>query len=466
MVLYTGRIPGPLIWPLLGNAAIFMIRPGDQLTLVDELMKRYGQYVRLWLGHELNIIVGNPADVRRLLTNNKVNKKGPAYKYMETFVGPGILSGGPTWRLHRKIANLSYNKKAIQHYSVASNKYAIRLAEVLGNKEPNVTFNVYHDVVKFTTLSTCDSIMGLSEDEIKNVRGMSAVVADTQDIYDFAYSNMTFWWLRLPLIYWLSGRKSKEKYYKTNIDLMTADIISLRKNAIEKYGVVEESMCVVDRYIMSGELTDQEVMWEIITFFTASQEATAKIASMVLLIFAHHQDWQDKVYKEIQDILGSNADYVSDEDLKKMTNLDMVYKEAVRYMPIGALIQRSIEEEVTVNDGEYVLPKGASLLLPIHLIHRDPQYWHEPNKIKPERFSPENAKNRDPNVFLPFSLGAMDCIGRVYAESLVKLIAVQVLRRVELEADGNIEDLQLHVAISVRFTKGYNLRVRPRTKGV
>lgn len=64
------------------------------------------------------------------------------------------------------------------------------------------------------------------------------------------------------------------------------------------------------------------------------------------------------------------------------------------------------------------------------------------------------------------NLQFFDVSGRVYAESLVKLIAVQVLRRVKLEADGNIEDLQLHVAISVRFTKGYNLRVQPRTKGV
>lgn len=80
---------------------------------------------------------------------------------------------------------------------------------------------------------------------------------------------MTFWWLRLPFIYWLSGRKSKERYYKRNIDLMTADIISFRKKAIEKHGVVEESMGVVDRYLISGEVTDQEIMWETITFFTA-----------------------------------------------------------------------------------------------------------------------------------------------------------------------------------------------------
>lgn len=45
--------------------------------------------------------------------------------------------------------------------------------------------------------------------------------------------------------------------------------MNFRKKAIEKYGVDEESMGVVDRYIMSGELTDQEIMWETMTFFTA-----------------------------------------------------------------------------------------------------------------------------------------------------------------------------------------------------
>lgn len=96
-------------------------------------------------------------------------------------------------------------------------------------------------------------------------------------------------------------------------------------------------------------------------------------------------------------------------------------------------------------------------MIPIHELHRDPLYWDEPYKIKPERFLPENTRSRDPNAFVPFSLGVMDCLGRIYATSLIKILAVKVIRQVYLEADGNIEDLDLHVAISVKFFKDNDL---------
>lgn len=53
--------------------------------------------------------------------------------------------------------------------------------------------------------------------------------------------------------------------------------------------------------------------------------------------------------------------------------------------------------------------------------------------------------------------------GRVYATALIKTLVVKVIRRVQLEADGRLEDLKLQVAISVKFLNGYNLRARKRT---
>lgn len=63
--------------------------------------------------------------------------------------------------------------------------------------------------------------------------------------------------------------------------------------------------------------------------------------------------------------------------------------------------------------GKFTLPARTSLVIPIHHLHRDPQYWEDPWTVKPERFLPENVKKRDPNAFVPFSLGPMDCLGKV-----------------------------------------------------
>ncbi|XP_073947760.1 cytochrome P450 4g15-like [Choristoneura fumiferana] len=112
--------------------------------------------------------------------------------------------------------------------------------------------------------------------------------------------------------------------------------------------------------------------------------------------------------------------------------------------------------------GRITLPVGTSLAIPIHILHRNPKYWDEPNKVKPERFLPENVKKRNPNAFVPFSLGPMDCLGRVYATVMIKTIVVRALTHLRFEADGRLEDLEVQVAISVKFAAGYNLRVSPR----
>lgn len=72
-------------------------------------------------------------------------------------------------------------------------------------------------------------------------------------------------------------------------------------------------------------------------------------------------------------------------------------------------------DQVTSSTGKTTLPVGTSLVIPIHMLHRDERYWPEPNKVKPERFLPENIQKLDQNAFVPFSLGPMDCLGKEFS---------------------------------------------------
>lgn len=44
---------------------------------------------------------------------------------------------------------------------------------------------------------------------------------------------------------------------------------------------------------------------------------------------------------------------------------------------------RHVEKDMTVNG--YKIPKNAEIMIPIHAIHRDPEFWEEPDKFDPER---------------------------------------------------------------------------------
>lgn len=88
-------------------------------------------------------------------------------------------------------------------------------------------------------------------------------------MYNHIFENITHWWLRIPGVYSLTGRYIKEKYFIKLIQDFTSDILEKRTRAWnENGGTVEEHMGIVDRFILSGELNDQDIRFETFTLFT------------------------------------------------------------------------------------------------------------------------------------------------------------------------------------------------------
>ena len=61
----------------------------------------------------------------------------------------------------------------------------------------------------------------------------------------------------------------------------------------------------------------------------------------------------------------------------------------------------------------YLVPTGAVLHINIYDIHRDPNFWPNPEVFDPDRFLPERIQNRHPYSYLPFSAGPRNCIGNI-----------------------------------------------------
>ena len=79
---------------------------------------------------------------------------------------------------------------------------------------------------------------------------------------------------------------------------------------------------------------------------------------------------------------------LNDDDIMKLHYVDMVIQEAVRY--VNLLTLRRCTKPWKIPDTDIIIPVGTDVVIPIFSLHRDPEYWENPDEFNPERFSAEN----------------------------------------------------------------------------
>ena len=76
------------------------------------------------------------------------------------------------------------------------------------------------------------------------------------------------------------------------------------------------------------------------------------------------------------------------------------------------------------------IPKDTMVLVNMWAIHRDPDFWSEPLRFKPDRFIDDDGKlDHKPTSYLPFSTGRRICLGKAVAQSSLMLAIPMLMRR-------------------------------------
>lgn len=149
------------------------------------------------------------------------------------------------------------------------------------------------------------------------------------------------------------------------------------------------------------------------------------------------------------------------DDLSKLRYLERCFLESMRLIPPIPLILRELREPLPIDD-HHVLDAGLTIAIPIWSIHRSPKLYPNPTIFDPDRFLKENIANRHFYSFIPFSMGARNCIGWKIASMEVKVVLSSILRNFELSTTDTEENLKIIFAGSTKPIRPFKVIYKKR----
>ncbi len=177
---------------------------------------------------------------------------------------------------------------------------------------------------------------------------------------------------------------------------------------------------------VAGTLDDEQLRDEVMTLLLAGHETTANALTWTWHLLSDAPAVATRLREQVREVVGEGLP--SYADLPSLPYLYAVVAEAMRLFPPAWMLEREALEDVEL-DG-LAVPRGRTCLIPIWVLHRDPQSWVDPLAFRPERWLTdgrfdEDAPGQPRGAWIPFGAGTRQCIGESFAwTEAVLLLAV------------------------------------------
>ncbi|XP_060533560.1 probable cytochrome P450 6a23 isoform X2 [Cylas formicarius] len=178
--------------------------------------------------------------------------------------------------------------------------------------------------------------------------------------------------------------------------------------------------------------TFEQMVANTLMFFVAGFDTSATTLTFVLYELAKHPDVQEKAREEVRDFLSKHDSELTYEAIHDMTYLSQVISEAHRLYPPVPTLSRVCINDYKISGSDVTIEKGTPIVVSVLGLGADPEYFPEPNKFDPERFSPSGSTKNNTSVHMPFGLGPRNCIGLRFGIMEVKLGLAMILDKFEV----------------------------------
>lgn len=391
----------------------------DPLRFFTRVARDHGGAVELHFGPDRVLMLNDPAMVRHVLQDNRLNyEKSKFYDMMRPVLGEGIfLAEGGEWLSQRKTATRSFQGCQLRRMT-RDMQHAVD--DMLGRWQVNVAQQKPLDMVPEMMRLTLDILLRTLfsvrlEGEHETVfSAMTRVLRDAERRI----------WSPFGLPRWLptANNRAVRRALRT-LDDFVYGLIERRRSEAAARPDDEDAGDLLDLLMANQNgRSDKQLRDQILSMILAGHETTANALAWCWYMLSLHPESLRRVRGEAQTVLGGRgADFA---DLAGLTYTRCVFDEVLRlYPPLWTFSRVAVADDQI---GDLKVEAGTNVMLNMFAVHRRPALWENPEGFDPSRFDPETGDPRRRFAYFPFSDGPRTCLGERFAvlESMIAISAV------------------------------------------
>jgi cytochrome P450 len=443
-MLLDTTLPRPTPLPLKAVPRLLRTARHDMVPALNVLFDVIGSPARMHVPGVVDmVLVDRPEDVEQIfLRKQDVYVKGEEYDVPALGLRRGLVtSRGDRWKRDRAMLNPMFARRHLESFTNSMVNQTNLMLDGWAEDPDGARIDVAREMMVVALQIAAETMFGthLSDDEVATIgEGLSQAL---EDMLRVGNSPITWLLQALPGMDMASAASAHWRARRIasrlrELDAMITKRIEMRSLDPDGSPTDFLGLVLAARDQATGQhLSRAEVLEQSATFLAAGHETTATAMAWFWHLLSQNPDARDRMIDEVDTVLQGRSPTYDDFDRLPWTKA--CFSEAIRIHPPVYLSMRRATADDDLNG--YHIKRGTIMVILTHRLHRNPDFWPEPERFDPHRFMAGTAADRPKSAYVPFGGGRRICIGLQFALLEATMIAAATSQRFVLDpAPGHV----------------------------
>jgi cytochrome P450 len=436
----VSRYPGQFVVEIARNPLAMMIA----------MQREHGDIAHWRIGPQDIYLFSHPDLIRDVLVTNQKNfHKSRGLERARRLLGNGLLTSDGEYHLRqRRLAQPAFHRQRIASYAGTMIDYAERMSS---RWHDGAKVDMHTEMMRLTLGIVSRTLFDADVDD--EAAEIGAALTTAFESFNLAMLPFTELLDRLPLPAVLRFNAARDTLDRTIYRM----IEERRKSGEDRGDLLSMLLLATDTEGDGSGMSDSQLRDEALTIFLAGHETTANALTWTWYLLSQNPEVENRLHAEVDQVIGDRAP--RPDDFPALTYTRMILAESMRlYPPAWAIGRRALEP---FEARGFRIPKRAVVLMSQYIVHRLSEYFPDPERFDPDRWTPEASASRPKFSYFPFGGGARVCIGEQFAwmEGVLLLAALSRKWRMRLEPGHPVEVQPL---ITLRPKHGMRMTIQKR----